>query len=237
MTIDWTILNTWWNNLCWWLSKGSGAEWVSVMGSFGAIAFAYIQICEQKHEYEDDKKSRSKTREILNRPLFTVAFTTGVKVGVHNCYYNAEKFNENYKLKYYSIINGEEANFLVPLQAISITNITEKPAINVIFKISFSNNTTEIFNCICIQEKCRANFFTRELFFDRTSVGLSWIFVKKLELYFDAIDGKHYYQVWDKRIGTVKILDTSNYKICKITDDEYANGMLKNRATTIQGSI
>ena len=60
------------NDFWYWLSNGTGAEWISSIGALVAIVFAYWQIYEQRKEYENDRREEKVEKRLSNRPFFTV---------------------------------------------------------------------------------------------------------------------------------------------------------------------
>lgn len=185
---------------------GTAADWVSGLGSVGAIVFAYKQINEQRDEYEDDKKERINREILANRPYFSIVEQTQLKnkkdhlwLTDKNCY--SINPDEVFKKSTQSYTVFKDDFF-----AYKLKNVSQAVATDVVLKIEYLNEAkdkvlkTEYCNLrTCVGANEQAIILPHSIMNNPETYSFC---PKKIYLYFKAIDDIAYCQRWTERLVT-----------------------------------
>lgn len=209
---------------------GSLADWASVIGSFGAIIFAYRQINlqqkgldeqqaqldEQQKEYEQDKRETVKKEELSYRPFFSLDYCYFFDNDKSYLVFSAEydefpnekifKTDKNTKIckgkNDRCIVRDDKTIFLVE-------NVSKNAAVNIYFRVYYSDGTKEnIYNSVIKSNS--GDYFVNSKMIESPNGGSRkdrLDEMKKIELYFDSLRGEHYRQIWD--------IDSNNINLSK----------------------
>ena len=125
---------------------GTLADWVSGIGSVVAIVFAYLQIREQRDEYEDDKKHQKEIAQINNKPLFEVYISNILNSSDETFFFPAEKLGKENEESLFTFRELSNQYYLLDLKFFyCIKSVKDCTAINPTLVITYeSPNHKEI---------------------------------------------------------------------------------------------
>lgn len=216
------------NDFWYWLSNGTGAEWVSIFLSFGAIIFAYLQIQEQRREYENDKRRENERDKLKHRPYFSINSN-----GYASKEYISFWLNDD---SYDYLVNDSNQDYLRAVGFNDIfgdciyefTNVTNRIALNMVFNVKyFKNNKVkyeETINTKSFVESEKNILFFPKILKDKISENLNI----ELTLYFSTIDDIYYCQKWisfprnNERVRTYEFEEIEEVSYEKVPKKEKA---------------
>ncbi|QHJ78611.1 MAG: hypothetical protein [Caudoviricetes sp.] len=171
---------------------GTLADWVSGFASMGAIVFAYLQIREQKNEYEEDKT-------LANRSFFSIVEQTQLKDGKDHLWLADEDCQSNPN-KVLEKTTPDYTYFKGGFFAYKLKNVSQALATDVVLKIEYQNKLTgnvirtEYCNLrTCVGANEQAIILPHSIMNNPETYSLC---PKKIYLYFKAIDNTTYCQKW-----------------------------------------
>ena len=172
---------------------GTVADWVSGIGSFGAIIFAYCQMHVQKNKEEKDKI-------LANRPYFSCTKLLYLRSGVDYLWVTIEDVLNNATDDIFEEKSTGQIKFKNGIYAYELKNISRAAAINVVLEIEhYGKRSTKLINT----DNC--NIGTSVIGNERAIIlphniikgtDLSRGCPKRIYLYFMSIDNKAYCQSW-----------------------------------------
>lgn len=194
---------------------GTLAEWVSGIGSFGAIAFAYIQI-----------KIQIKENQLAKRPIFSITCVHTLKEDFENYYVNDADFNSFWKASNprEDEPNGKKIRTLSNnRKGYKFENLSNEAALNICLEIKYDDKKeSDIMTISSIDPKSEAAFFTHEMLSNKSENVYKDVHkkIEYIKLHFDSVIGVHYIQIWDQKYKITKPdgkekedIDMINYKI------------------------
>lgn len=180
---------------------GSTADWICGAGSLIAVFFAYLQISEQRNEYQNDRRKENKEKRTSNRPCFSVIQRYTVKTGKEIAWANSgEEYHALYLL--YSKDNKELSEFFQGY-LYEFRNITDNTAFDIVLKIDYydNNSNKKYTDIICTYEsvtyKGNILFLPKNIFanYEETSK-----MSKNISLFYKSIDGICYRETWKEKM-------------------------------------
>lgn len=191
-----------WPKLDW----GTVADWVSGIGSCGAVIVALGQIMAQRKQYKNDKADESKREILANRPYFSIVEQKQLRNKKDHLWLTDEDSESiapeivfKGTTKNYTFFNGK-------FFAYKIKNVSQAVATDVVLKIEYQNETkdkvlkTDYCNLrTCVGANEQAIILPHSIMNNPETYSLCH---KKIYLYFKAIDDITYCQRWTERAGT-----------------------------------
>ena len=182
------------NDFWYWLSNGSGAEWIGSVGSLVAIIFAYLQIHEQRKEYENDRREEKVEKRLSNRPFFTVIQKNVVQKEL--VWLNPD--DEEY-LFLYSMSNNPAQITFFEGYIYEFRSVTPNIALDIVLQINYYDNnkklkyTDTICTCTAVVDREKILFLPHNVLarFDEVVT-----MCKEIYLFYKSIDGIYYREVW-----------------------------------------
>ena len=188
---------------------GTLADWVSGIGSVGAILFAYWQIDEQRSEYEEDKRQL----KLSKRPRFEI-YTSNILNNSDETFFLAaeqtkRKQSEDYflfdrKNNLFLLINDKNYKFFW-----GIKNVANYAAINPTLTITYKYAGLEREDTIradtMVQSGKEVKFLTNVVIDDK-KINLNRANIE-IELYFMSTDGNYYKQTFKQHKGMIILND------------------------------
>lgn len=194
---------------------GTLAEWVSGIGSFGAIAFAYIQI-----------KIQIKEGQLAKRPIFSITCLNTLKEDFENYYVNDADFEYFSKALILREVepNREKIRTLSNnRQGYKIKNLSNESALNIFLEIKYDDKKiSDIMTISSIDPKSEAVLFTHEMLSNKSGNVYKDVHqkIEYIKLHFDSLIDVRYIQIWDQRYNITKsegkekeYINMINYKI------------------------
>lgn len=201
------------------LEWGTVADWVSGIGSFGAVIVALWQIIMQRKKEEKDKI-------LANRPFFSfmkLSYLTKHKDHLWTLIEDAssQKIGNTFK-------NNSEYEFKNGIHAYEFKNVSQAVATNVALKVEYQNKLTGnvIRTDYCNIETCvmgneRAIILPHSTMSDPSYFSLC---PKRVNLYFSTIDDRVYRQRWIERIDKFNKMNIVLVDIMEVPKEEMPHG-------------
>lgn len=180
---------------------GSTADWLSGAGAIIAIFFAYLQISEQRKEYQNDKRKEKEEKKANNKPYFSVIQRYMVKTGKEIAWANSgEEYHALYLM--YSKNNKETSEFYQGY-LYEFKNVTNNTAFDIVLKIDYfdidlkQKYTDIICTYTSVTFKENILFLPKKIFanYKKTSK-----MSKNIYLFYKSIDGIYYREMWKEKI-------------------------------------
>lgn len=198
---------------------GSIADWVSGIGSLGAIIVALWQIYEQKNEYKNDRNNEKEKEKFSNRAYFTITYSNHVyekeEIVYNNKYRPIRNFFEYRSDKKIFYTNGA-------MNLIRIKNCSNANAINCFFKVEYNDNSSDILSFENLEPGGKKTIIADKII-DEPSSDMPQL-INAVEIHFDSIRNEHYVQHWDKK-EKHNILDLSDSEINDVEKENDNNGL------------
>ncbi len=179
------------------LDWGTVADWVSGIGSCGAVFVALGQIIWQKEKEKEDKI-------LANRPFFSCTDIKAVKIGKDHLWVTAAygltaKGATKNTPQIFSGVIGDNRHFDSGIRAYEFRNVSQAVATSLVLKIEYINIITgevEEIDCCNIGTSLLGN--ERAIILPESIINNSsyTFYPKKIYLYFTSIDNKAYCQTW-----------------------------------------
>ena len=118
------------------LEWGTVADWVSGIGSFGAVIVALWQIIIQRKKEEKDRK-------LANRPFFSLARRTYLKEGIDELLLLPKDNKYVLRESFYERKNENNLTFKKKIGAYEFTNVSQAVATSLVFKIEYLNEASD----------------------------------------------------------------------------------------------
>lgn len=188
------------NDFWYWLSNGTGAEWISSIGALVAIVFAYWQIYEQRKEYENDRREEKVEKRLSNRPFFTVIQKNIIQEEKEVVWVNTD--DAGYLFLYSKNINKTQISFFKGY-LYEFRSVTPNIALGIVLQINYYDNNKKlkysdtICTCTPVVDKEKILFSPHNVFasYDEV-VNMS----KDICLFYKSIDGIYYREVWREEV-------------------------------------
>ena len=202
------------------LEWGTVADWVSGIGSLGAIIFAYWQMHMQRNKEKEDKK-------LANRPFFSLIKTFKVKNTKLHLWITDEDIDLEHTKHILGNINSHYTYFDDHIFAYEFKNVTQAVATNIALKVEYENIASDealrtdycnIRTCVVGNEQAimlphsiingSNNYYFRE---------------KKISLFFTTIDDRAYCQSWVEKYDKSDTLCIEQVDIVEVPKEEVPN--------------
>ena len=175
---------------------GTVADWVSGIGSFGAVIVALWQIIIQRKKEEKDRK-------LANRPFFSLVRRTYLKEGIDELLLLPK--DNKYVLRK-SFFERKSENFLKfkkKIAAYEFTNVSKAVATSVVLKIEYQNRTRDkvLRTDYCKIKKCVMGN-EEDIILPTSILNEPSTYArcpKSVYLYFTTIDDRAYCQKWNEK--------------------------------------
>lgn len=175
------------------LEWGTVADWVSGIGSFGAVIVALWQIIIQRKKEEKDRK-------LANRPFFSLARRTYLKEGIDELLLLPKDNKYVLRESFYERKNENNLTFKKKIGAYEFTNVSQAVATSLVFKIEYLNEASDkiLRTDYCKIGKCvmgnEEDMILPTSIIHEPSTYASC--PKNVYLYFTSIDDRAYCQKW-----------------------------------------
>ena len=176
---------------------GTIAEWVSGLGSLGAIVFAYWQMHVQRKQYEKDKI-------LANRPFFSFIELFYLEEGKDYLWMINEDFDLGKMPNIFKKINEGRIDFENDIYAYRFKNVSRAVATNVVLKVEYQNKVnnkilkTDYCNIeTCVVENEQVIMLPHSIMNEKSIYARC---PKKIYLYFTTVDDRAYCQRWIEKI-------------------------------------
>ena len=206
------------------LEWGTVADWVSGIGSLIAIAFAYLQIAEQRKEYEEDKKEKIRREILANRPFFSfMKLSYLTKNEVHLWTLMEDGSDEKIKSTFGKITKTARV-FNKDIFAYEFKNVSQAIATKLVLKIEYLNEASDkilrtdycyIGTCVIGNE--RAIILPHSIMNEPSTYANC---PKKGYLYFTTIDDRAYCQRWIEQNYESSSLYQEQFDILEVSKEE-----------------
>ena len=221
---------SWMNGIIISLSKlewGTVADWVSGIGSLIAIAFAYLQISEQRKEYEEDKKEKIRREILANRPFFSLSKSSYLTKTEDHLWLtiddNDSKIVSNI-LKNTTNNNDDAIEFKDGIWVYKFKNVSKAIATKVVLKIEYQNRTKDkvlktdyCYIKSCVMENEQVIILPHSIMNEPSTYSLC---PKSVNLYFSTIDDKVYCQRWIEKFDKSDDLGVEQFDIKEVPIEE-----------------
>lgn len=172
---------------------GTIAEWVSGLGSLGAIVFAYWQMHVQRKQYEKDKI-------LANRPFFSCMRKTYLKGSKDKLWLLPEDEDSVLRASFFKRKSNNVLNFKKKIAAYEFTNVSKAVATSVVLKIEYQNRTRDevLRTDYCKIKKCVMGN-EEDIILPTSIINEPSTYAdcpKDVYLYFTTIDDRAYCQKW-----------------------------------------
>lgn len=213
---------------------GTAADWLSGIGSVGAILFAYLQIREQiseyendKREYENNKKEEINQKILSNRPFFSIAKKTYLARGKDQLWTIIKDSGETKINDLFKKTTDTSREFKNNIYAYEFKNVSQALATNVVLKTEYQDKLTgnvlrtdycNIGTCVMGNE--RAIILPHSIM----NEPINYVRCpKNVYLYFTTIDDRAYCQRWIEKFNESNQLCIYPSDIEKVSKEEIPN--------------
>ena len=172
---------------------GTVADWVSGIGSFGAVIVALWQIIIQRKKEEKDRK-------LANRPFFSYVRKNYLKKGIDKLYILPKDNKYVLRKSFYERKTENNLKFKKKIAAYEFTNVSQAVATSVVLKIEYLNEASDkiLRTDYCKIRKCvmgnEEDIILPTSIIHEPSTYASC--PKNVYLYFTSIDDRAYCQKW-----------------------------------------
>ena len=209
------------------LELGTVADWVSGIGSLGAVIVALWQIIVQR------KKER-KDREIANRPFFSCEAKSYLERKKDDVWtISKDDLNKKYE-DVFEQRTEDYIKFRNKIFVFEFKNASQAVATSLVLKIEYQNEIKDkvLETDYCMIEKCvmgneRAIMLPHDILNKPDTYVLC---PKKLYLYFTTIDDKAYCQTWDQEESC--LLHTEQFNIKPVS-----KGKIPNKGLSVSSDV
>lgn len=184
-----------WPKLDW----GTVADWVSGIGSCGAVIFALGQLIWQKEKEKKEKK-------LANRPYFSIVEQTQLKNKKDHLWLTDKDYQLIGPKKVFAKPTQSYTVFKDDFFAYKLKNVSQAVATDVVLKIEYQDKIskeilkTEYCNLrTCVGANEQAIILPHSMIDAPETYSIC---PKKIYLYFKAIDDTTYCQRWTERVAT-----------------------------------
>lgn len=172
---------------------GTIADWVSGIGSFGAVIVALWQIIIQRKKEEKDRK-------LANRPFFSWMRKTYLKGSKDKLWLLPEDEDSVLRASFFKRKSNNVLNFKKKIAAYEFTNVSKAVATSVVLKIEYQNRTRDkvLRTDYCKIKKCVMGN-EEDIILPTSIINEPSTYArcpKNVYLYFTTIDDRAYCQKW-----------------------------------------
>lgn len=220
---------SWMNGIIISLSKldwGTVADWVSGIGSLIAIAFAYLQIAEQRKEYEEDKKEKIRREILANRPFFSLSKSSYLTKSEDHLWLSIDD-NDSKIVSNILKNNNIDIEFKDGIWTYKFKNVSKAIATKVVLKIEYQNRTKDkvlktdyYYIKSCVMENEQVIILPHSIMNEPSTYSLC---PKSVNLYFSTIDDKVYCQRWIEKFDKSDDLGVEQFDIKEVPIEEIPN--------------